>query len=110
MGDLPTRGEASDIVEWYESNDGPGHDSWVAALAQAYRSRDLMTRQEFINSLPSLARLTQHRPYLDHLISQFPPCGSLCEPEINHHDETCVMAGLLGDLKWWLDALGEDTT
>jgi len=47
-----------------------------------------------------LDRLTQHSGYLDHLIRYFGPCGASCDSEINQHDEVCVTAGILTDMKW----------
>jgi len=47
-----------------------------------------------------LDRLTQHSGYLDHLIRYFGPCGASCDSEINQHDEVCVAAGILTDVKW----------
>ena len=101
MSDLPTREEAHRICLDFGV-------SSTTIIVGAYADGTLMTEAEWRDSLPSLNSLPQHRPYLDHLIQYAGSCGARCDPEINQHAETCVIAGVLSDLKWWMDAaLGE---
>ncbi|RLA51079.1 MAG: hypothetical protein DRQ65_08280 [Gammaproteobacteria bacterium] len=50
-----------------------------------------------------IGRLTQHAPYLAHLINNLPSCEEAgCDLIEDAHEEICVIADLLVDLKFFL--------